>query len=801
MKSAGFGKVTATIVTNKKKGKFDFSHDVNTTYDWGEVQPLACQLMQPDSSINVNLEQLTRLAPMVVPTFGRVKLKNVSHFVPMTEIFPNWDYFQAQQNVTRGTETGVVTFRPTEVPHVNSSLLTMHVLAGAKANIYVSGAVGTDQENSWYLVRNEGTWNNPSDPWINAVREYGATLLGLSNSQTTNDDQIASIGYTGKIWNLVRLTRGSANLGTAVPLGGRYALPTITTMVPEPLVIGNGYTHSFSNEQNSYDSNEPFDPVTMEGADLIWESSLITSVDRSSTTSIFNGITSDAFDGCKVRICFKLSSFGKRLSKVLVGLGYNVSLVDDSEVSILPLLAYYKAWWDSYAPKRTQNFYMTNAWKLIEFCEEGNANCNLTQYFIGASSASVYNIFKAFIADVGNAFATERVDAVSAATENVLGDNAQEVASIYNTINDVLLADAHQNSFVNPDQLTSHLGNPDQGGEPVIRITAAMSQLTAPQLEALKRAYVYINKYSVAGKAIAEILRMNGLGKYVDECAGRFIDANEDSIKISDVVATAQTNADNQADSVKLGQYGGRGLGLAEKQFSFSTDKHGYLIVLSSIVPEAGYVNAPDLTLEDVTKDSMFQGQFDGLGYEALPKKILGGSHVLSTGLSTGNDTFGFLPTFSRYKFVSNKANGDFRLNSMRASLRPYTLDKYIPINEANPYYTADVVGTGTREVTVCTRNYGYGDLPNAGEDWRYVNKYCWNGDFNRIFAAEDDGVEWIGVYPNNNAHLFNSFSYDNFLTHNVFQITYWAPMKPIEDSYGTIDECDDKNQGGIARS
>ena len=79
--------------------------------------------------------------------------------------------------------------------------------------------------------------------------------------------------------------------------------------------------------------------------------------------------------------------------------------------------------------------------------------------------------------------------------------------------------------------------------------------------------------------------------------------------------------------------------------------------------------------------------------------------------------------------------------------------------------------------------------MPNAGEDYRYVNKFPWNGNYNRIFAATDDGYEWSVFSPNNNAFLYNSFEYDNFMVHNVFDVAYWAHMKSIEDSYGTYDE------------
>ena len=311
-----------------------------------------------------------------------------------------------------------------------------------------------------------------------------------------------------------------------------------------------------------------------------------------------------------------------------------------------------------------------------------------------------------------------------------------------------------------------------------IEILSNTANLSQPQIDALKKAYIMMNKCSVAGMKVEEILRSLGFGDYVEECKGKFINANDNAIKISDVVATAATN------DAKLGQYGGRGLGVGNFQFSFKTNRHGYMIILSSIIPESGYVNAPVHENEAISFETMYNPEFDGLAYEAIQKKNLAGSPLIND--TSYADTFGFLPTYSQWKFMTNKANGDFSLNSMKNSLTPYTLDKYIPVSDVN--VTQEVTGAGYKSY-VCSPTFKYSDLPNAGEDYRYINKFPWNGNYNRIFAAIDDGYDWSVFSPNNNQFLYNSFEYDNFLVHNVFNIAYFAHMKSIEDSYGTYDE------------
>lgn len=818
MKSSSLKNIKASI-PSKKKAKFDLSHDVNTTYDWGSVQPLFNQLMLPDSSININMEQLTRLAPMVVPTFGRVKMKNISHFVPIKEIFPNWEYFLAKQQVSRPGSSGTVsTFVPHVLPHINNSILTMFALAGAKFNWYVSGATnqpGTNNVNTWRDYQNVGSFTgiDGDQAAITAGRIMLNHLLHLTNAQQYQSYTLSSINYDGPIADFRLLTTGSQADGTALTSGIRFNsetfsnLPAISTIAPWPFNDVNTETHSANAEQSAYDSLKPIETITMDGADLIWESDVIDSNKRADANSIWNGMNTTFFDGCKIRICFKLSSFGKRLRKALIGLGYNFSLTDSTEVSILPLLAYFKAYWDSYAPERDRNFYMTDAWKIIQFCEDSNANCDLTSILTGNTTKTqeIVSIIKRFIFEVGTTFATEKVNAISAATDEMFmqGENSY---GVYDIINEVMTEYNRTFSLQNEDMDISQYPEIRTFDiEPVLRNAPAsqFTRLSQPALDVLKKAYIYVNKYSVAGKQIEEILRMNGLGNYVEECKGKFITADETTIKISDVVATAQTNADDAADRVELGQYGGRGLGIGNGQISFNTDKHGYFIVLSSIVPEAGYVNAPDMTNEAIEFGDFYQPEFDGINYEAVAKKQVIGSPLVNTkGDDTMNQTFGLLPTYSNWKFRSNKANGDFSLNSQAKSLTPYTLDKYIPVDTVNVRGVYPNSDPQLHEnFTYVSPTFTYNDLPNAGEEYRYINKMAWNGNYNRIFKNMNDGVDWVNFSLNNNAYLYNSYEYDNFLVHNVFNVAYWAPMKSIEDSYSTYDEDDTENRSSIKRS
>lgn len=815
MKTANVQNVTAEKAIIKSS-HFNLNHDNNTTYSWGEVQPLLGKMMLPDSTINLKDEQLIRVAPMVVPTFGRVRIKNIVHFVPCAEIYPNWDAMLAQTKVSRtalsGGQPSASVYIPKNVPYVKNNLLAAFCLAGAKVNLYFSGIVGSAEENTWFNARNTGSWGTPAG-WAQMTTAGRKALYQILDIQNTDNPTTATLlpfnytGYDYYVRRIVRKRDGSCviNSGAASVL----RLPTISTMTPVALANANdnGYTHSANNEKAGTYSSVEDHHISFEGADLIWEydgagGQGITSAERAGNTdaSPVEGLADTSYDSRKIRLVFKLSSFGKRLRKILIGLGYDINLDNDDNVSILPLIGYYKAWWDTFAPERYKNFYETNAWKIIQASMAGSQAADIVTMMNQVGQSDMRDYFRGFMADLGVCFATEKMDVISAATDkfngqsntqtgNNVGAQTEIQKSIIAQINEVI--NSPTSGAVNADgsqasEFTEGSGNNDTN--PIAYSIAnylnknmSAIKLTQPQVNALKAGYIMMNKTSVAGQCVESILKYLGFGDYVEECKGKFITQDEGTIKISDVIATAAT------DKASLGQYGGRGMGLCEFNFSYSTNRHGYIYVLSCIVPESGYINSPAHENEAINFEKMYNMQLDGISYEAIQKKCIMGSPLIND--KTYRYTFGFLPTYTQWKFTNNKANGDFSLNSRKTYMTPYTLDKMIPIADANVYRVEEAQGHTESIAELCAPPFKYEDTPNAGEDYRYINKFPWNGNYNRIFEAGGDGLEWSVYSPNNNAFLYLSYEYDNFMCHNVFEIDYIAKMKSIEDSYNTYDE------------
>ena len=91
----------ATQTAFKTRSRFNLDHDYNTTLTFGETQPSFIREMIPGSKLEVKTNSLVRLAPMPAPTFGRMKIENRSHFIPISSLVKHFqDSFLTQTIVS-----------------------------------------------------------------------------------------------------------------------------------------------------------------------------------------------------------------------------------------------------------------------------------------------------------------------------------------------------------------------------------------------------------------------------------------------------------------------------------------------------------------------------------------------------------------------------------------------------------------------------------------------------------------------------------------------------------------------------
>lgn len=816
MKTNNLGKVGISS-SKRPRARFNLSHDVNTTCGFGETQPLFCRHMQPNSKMVVDPKQLVRLAPMVAPTFGRMHYRSFATFIPFSDLSENFAALMAQTTISRGGKT----FVPKRIPTMELRNLSALCLVGAQITMYAKYSDDAGYSNAYVSLGDSCHWDTPASELAFPTFGYASTLLGhfapkdsINHSSTIFPDVFGFTSGTASQsgWlDLSWLLDGPSAYRGKDGYSGYAKFNRMFIPVANPTAASFfSYVPRTETEKLDVVDYYPYSPVLPDSADfLIGHEVNVLQTDKTTTQPN------------RVYFAIKLSSFGKRIRKILLGLGYQINFGSAEQVSLYPLFAYYKAYFDSFGLTLFQNWESTNAAKMLSWFDYENKFADVVtntsrsdwsdNYLDAAfwrSSKTVDNGSEpmtddtitrnlwSFFVDLGNTFATDSQDYVSAhiattAVSPKLGLSSEfiDVDSVGAGITEI---NSSENSPTEP--VNSH---------------AYVNKVIHGNLDSeyLKKLYKWTNYNTIAGRRIAELLRAQGLGAYVDECKSNFIGSYDLQINIDDVVSSADTKVGASDEGALLGQYGGKGLSFGKgRKWSWETSEDGYFIVMAAMIPQSGYCQAVDGDLLCVEKLDFYNPEFDGLGMEATRKlQVLGTANVFRTASDGGNSSsygvfdkwnknFGFIPRYSSLKIANNKMNGDFNLRSTRTKFLPYTMDKLIDVDDKQ---IVAVDGQRGYEVYKFADGLALDSVPTANPIWRFVARYPWLENYNRIFAnTGSDVLQYlVNVVGTSSWFDLESQQEDNFLVHNVFNVQYYAAMLPIEESFET------KNNGNEGAS
>ena len=737
------------------RSKFGLGHDVNTTASIGDTQPLCCRLMVPNSKTTMSMRHLVRMAPMVVPTFGRLKAKTWSSFVGMSDLLPKSFPALLAKAPTAIADLTSNPAVPSALPHMYLSDLSAMVLCGAQWTVYVHDPASTESADDSYTywktydVDNASEASNiiPLQTALSSFVSYGA-LTGF-------------VGYNGPVLDLSMIVGFGS--GTKIPFAAPGA-PDATS------ALRRFFACAYADSAN----------------DTRWFEVGLNEADYVLRTHLTVGGSSK-----ELAFAVRLSSFGKRLRKILIGCGYQINFNSSQAVCVLPLLAYYKAYFDSFGLTLYQNWESTAASMLLKSFD---AQVNLSNIFVWSGTNGYY--FRHFVYDLGTTFVTEPQDYISAhQIQDAVGPQAGTPDMSRGFVNNIVLNSAGQAnglSGIGQSMMTTNT-TPDTSTNHVFINRVNHTQVDADLLKIL---YKWTNRETVAGKRIAELLRAGGFGKYVDECKSNFIGYEELDIDVTDVNATADSTNSVTGHNVVLGEYAGKGVGVTNgngDSFSFENDEFGYWITMLAITPESGWCQGMDATLLALTADQIYSPDFDAQGMELQPFTTVCGTAdwftMDSSEQTSFTRSFGMVPRHSRYKVAHNVLNGDFNLRGVRDSYQPFTMDKIIQVGDRSCQLTSTAYKYSVQKMLQES------DLPVAGLAWRYLNRYQWLNNFERIFTQFDsssDEFRRLVVELNNAAAYELTYTdYDHFIVMNVLNMVTYAPMLPVADSYGTTDDND----------
>lgn len=532
-------------------------------------------------------------------------------------------------------------------------------------------------------------------------------------------------------------------------------------------VLDLGTTHLIT---TPFVGAQTYDPTTVLGRyNIYWNNTSGSSYDQLGLSAPLNANSADFIfvnesqygtDNASV-IYIKLSGRGRRLFKIFYGLGYSMDPLDNEPISILPLFAYYKAWFDSYAPLRYVNWHATHAYELIrEVYNDGQP-----LFKVDSDFAYSHNL-QDFLNDLADCFYTDKDDYVSVHTSSIypkaslsdIDDSEKEFAlgnygDVYNT---GLL---YSTNSVHAPYLTQN---------------RTSQWLNAVALRTLFRFSKYITKDSLIGRNVQAWVKAH-FG--AETCEDMFREAHNlgDFIvdaHVDEIFSTSDTVNGDVGEH--LGSYAGKGIGFGNGDLKFQAPTFGFVFIMQSIVSNSDYYQGSDPYLDCIDKYTFPDRAFDALGYEVTPQRSIydqNGFFIKHTDKSEG---FGFIPRYSGLKITKSLLNGLARFNSERSQYDAFHLCRIVKPTS----FTAD----DTHSLV-----YHYNDVPNASVAWRFNGRYTQLTDYDRIFAFKGDS-EFGNAFS-------LTFGVDNFIVQMVIEGNHRSILKPITESYDVFDSEDTSQQ------
>lgn len=656
-----FDKISVGVKTKKYTHHIPF--DNNTTMQFGVIQPLFHQFLNANDRLSSDVRQLVRLAPLPVPTFGRMHLENNIKFVKMSDIYPAYEAYISHKFVNSSHSQYI----PNELPFVTPALLCLWLL---KYSVYTT-----------YKRNSDGN--------------YAITAL-------PSDVQ------------------------------------TLTSTLFEP------HTGKVSYNMQNFFTAQAISNISPDGADYI--------IYSSDEHYIY---------------CFRFTNAARRLRSILVGLGYTYDLDVTDKLDATPLLAFYKAYYDTYAPSRGSSWTQTACFRLVNFIYDYNAPsiANLFEDSLtGIYTDSIRKSAFQFLDDLLNCWYVEPLNYVSAHRLHT-GDN--------------FAAEAYNPNQLNVSDEFAETLNYD-GSEYSLPYLSEVNSIAIRQVLKLTR---FITKDSVIGQKVSTWLKAH-FGANVDNSI--FKDATNIATtrvncSINDVFSTSDTLSESGGET--LGAYAGKGLGFDNSGFDFTAPSFGYVICLSCIVPDANFFQGYDPTLSAVSPDQRPNADLDAFGYEATPLASIAPLNDVSLSqraVKLNNKSFGFVPRYSSFKTRKDIINGDMSRRGSINGYAPYYLDKIL----TSQLIDATEVSQGV--YTIIDRSSA---LPLATESWRYTCRFPWLGNFNRIFSS-NNYAPYSLVEDNDTDNYYTEQIIDDlFIVQSVFDMRLVNCLKPMSDSYDTFDD------------
>lgn len=738
-----------------KKSYFPISFDSSTTTNFGEVIPTFCKEIVAKSNVSIDLRSAVRFAPLSLPTFGKAFLHNYGFYHKFSDL---WHPFESMQTQTPFVYSDGTTSIPTGAPSLPLYFFWLSVLCHSSWS-------------AWKLTDNFDSSLSSDSPlkvdtfsvsplFVSAEYERyisNAIVFSLLNAIP---DSSSSTSFAGGI--LANISPNSRSNMFIYPNGDYRA-----TFSPSSF-----HSSKFDASVDSFDLGPH--AVTPSGSDFMVKLSGQQIMSLNSNGGLFpaSSLSNSPFVSTgSYLLCFKLNYSGKLLRKIFQGLGYKI-INHPKKVNVLPLFAYAKSYYDLFAPKRYLTWDMTPFGSLLKIL---NTNpYSLEFIFANSHYSSPFDGASKLIDALLSCFYTENTDYYSSQIIGMVNEFGGSVGQSY------LGVDLNGNV----DQFEV-----DQHGSSAPALNLNDVQHTQSQQNILSRLTSFINRRSVAGGKIYDLLSsVFGISKneVVDERP--YIGSNVLDVEFNDVFSTAETSEGS------LGEYAGKALAFGSfDNISVDCKSPGVILFLSTIVPRTQKVQGVDPNLFHVHYSDFYNPLYDGLTLLPTSKLGLYAVDSFNNDPDVDSQSFGNQSLYAEYKTSTQGVlNGDLSLLSTKSSFDSFTMDQVFA-----DYVSSSELSGGQIQ---CVRYSPSLRNMSAGTMWRYVGRWLWLGNFDRIFVNTRQFFSTVYddysnmTWTSRDTHLID----DNLVVHNVVNLKINAPMLPLAQSYMTQDIEDLYNSDGI---
>lgn len=133
-----------------------------------------------------------------------------------------------------------------------------------------------------------------------------------------------------------------------------------------------------------------------------------------------------------------------------------------------------------------------------------------------------------------------------------------------------------------------------------------------------------------------------------------YIGGDRQKMTISEVLSTAQTY--DASGNVPVGQLAGHGISVGGgNRYSYNVEEHGWIIGLINVQPHTAYQQGIPKKFSKNDKLDYLWPTFANIGEQPVLNKEVYAAHT------NEDDTFGYIPRYSEYRFENNRVAGDMQ--------------------------------------------------------------------------------------------------------------------------------------------